>query len=73
MTVSRLESFGGNDSVVEADCRVRISQTTRELVGGAFEVKYVGEVPLKGEAGNFMVFQALGAAVHRGEEDHDAR
>ena len=72
-TASRLESFGGNDSVVETDCRVLISQTTRELVGDAFEVKYVGEVPLKGKAENFMVFQVLGAAAHRVEEDHDAR
>ena len=37
------------------------------------EVMYVGAVPLKRKAGNFIDYQVLGAAVHRGEEDRDAR
>ncbi len=61
-TASRLESFGGNDAVVASNCRVLISEATHQLIGDAFEVKYIGDVPLKGKAEKFRVFQVLGPA-----------
>jgi adenylate cyclase len=61
-TASRLESFGGNDAVVASNCRVLISEATHQLIGDAFEVKYIGDVPLKGKAEKFRVFQVMGPA-----------
>lgn len=61
-TASRLESFGGNEAVIVSDCRVLISDATRQLIGDAFVVKYIGDVPLKGKAEAFRVFQVLGPA-----------
>jgi adenylate cyclase len=61
-TASRLESFAGNDAVVASNCRVLISEATHQLIGDAFDVKYIGDVPLKGKAEKFRVFQVLGPA-----------
>lgn len=62
-TASRLESFAGNDAVVASNCRVLISAATRQLIGDAFEVKHIGDVPLKGKAEKFRIFQVLGPAA----------
>ena len=62
-TASRLESFAGNDAVVASNCRVLISEATHQLIGDAFEVKYIGDVPLKGKAEKFRIFQVLGPAA----------
>ena len=59
-TASRLESFGGNELIVPCACRVLISEATRELIGGAFESKSVGDVPLKGKAEKFRAYQVMG-------------
>ena len=64
---SRLESFGGNESIVASSCRVLISEMTRELVGSAFDVRCVGDVQLKGKAEKFRVYQVLEPAGHSGE------
>lgn len=64
---SRLESFGGNDSIVASSCRVLISEMTRELVGSAFDVRCVGDVQLKGKAEKLRVYQVLRPAGHSGE------
>lgn len=61
-TASRLESYGGNEDIVDSVCRVLISESTHKLVAGAFMTKYVGEVPLKGKAQKFRVYQVLGPA-----------
>ena len=61
-TASRLESFPGNELVVDATCRVLVSEATRELIGAAFEVRYIGDVPMKGKAAKLPVHQVLGVA-----------
>lgn len=66
-TASRLESYGGNESIVASGCRVLISEATHELIGSAFRTKYVGEVPLKGKAEKSRVYQVLGPAADRSQ------
>jgi adenylate cyclase len=66
-TASRLESFGGNENIVASGCRVLISEATLELAGSAFSTKYVGDVPLKGKAEKFRVYQVLGPAGEQGK------
>lgn len=61
-TASRLESFGGNENIAASDCRVLISEATHELIGSSFRTRYVGNVPLKGKAEIFRVYQVLGPA-----------
>ena len=63
-TASRLESFGGNEAIVPSDCRVLIGETTRDLLGDAFDVKYVGDIQLKGKAEVFRAYQVSGAGGH---------
>jgi adenylate cyclase len=66
-TASRLESFGGNENIAASSCRVLISEATHELIGSGFRTRYVGDVPLKGKAEKFRVYQVLGLAGDRSQ------
>ena len=60
---SRLESYAGNVSVPD-DCDIVISQDTRDLLDGAFDLEAMGEIPLKGKAQPVGAFRLLGKNQH---------
>jgi adenylate cyclase len=66
-TASRLESFGGNELVTDVNCRVLIGEMTRDLIGDAFNVNYIGVITVKGKAVKLPVYQVLSVAEGKPE------
>ena len=56
---ARLESYAGNVSMPD-DCDIVISQDTRDLLDGAFDLEAMGQIPLKGKAQPVGAFRLLG-------------
>ena len=67
---SRLESFDKTVSVgpSESVCRILIGGATLDLLGDEFETLRVGSVHLKGKEASMDIYQVLGMAKSRAEE-----